>query len=99
MLSTLFYKTYLCLKEINGQIRNKKMPINIPKPVLDVPAINITNVHLSSPPNYTLGEKIATRVAYGTALAKIAENNNRVVALDADTKNSTFSDKIKVVCF
>lgn len=75
------------------------MPINIPKPVLDVPAINITNVHLSSPPNYTLGEKIATRVAYGTALAKIAENNNRVVALDADTKNSTYSDKIKVVCF
>lgn len=89
-------KTVKVLEEINGQIRNKKMPINIPKPVLDVPSINITNVHLSSPPNYTLGEKIATRVAYGTALAKIAENNNRVVALDADTKNSTYSDKIKV---
>jgi len=89
-------KTVKVLEEINGQIRNKKMPINIPKPVSDVPAINITNVHLSSPPNYTLGEKIATRVAYGTALAKIAENNNRVVALDADTKNSTYSDKIKV---
>lgn len=89
-------KTIKVLEEINGQIRNKKMPINIPKPISDVPAINITNVHLSSPPNYTLGEKIATRVAYGTALAKIAENNNRVVALDADTKNSTYSDKIKV---
>jgi len=75
------------------------MPVNIPKPIADVPAINITNVNLSTPPNYTLGEKIATRVAYGTALAKIAENNNRVIALDADTKNSTFSDKIKVVCF
>lgn len=75
------------------------MPVNIPKPITDVPAINITNVQLSTPPNYTLGEKIATRVSYGTALAKIAENNNRVVALDADTKNSTYSDKIKVVCF
>lgn len=75
------------------------MPVNIPKPIADVPAINITNVQLSTPPNYTLGEKIATRVAYGTALAKIAENNDRVVALDADTKNSTYSDKIKVVCF
>jgi len=75
------------------------LPVNIPKPIADVPAINITNVQLSTPPKYTLGEKIATRVAYGTALAKIAENNNRVVALDADTKNSTFSDKIKVVCF
>jgi transketolase len=79
-------KTVKVLEEINGQIRNKKMPVNIPKPIADVPAINITNVHLSTPPNYTLGEKIATRVAYGTALAKIAENNNRVVALDADTK-------------
>lgn len=45
-----------------------------------------------------MGEKIATRLAYGTALAKVAANNNRVIALDADTKNSTFSDKIKVVC-
>ncbi|XP_060857554.1 transketolase-like protein 2 [Metopolophium dirhodum] len=89
-------KTVKVLEEINGQIRNKKMPVNIPKPIADVPAINITNVQLSTPPNYTLGEKIATRVSYGTALAKIAENNDRVVALDADTKNSTYSDKIKV---
>lgn len=73
------------------------MPVNIPKPIAVVPALNITNVRLSTPPNYKLGEKIATRVAYGTALAKIAENNNRVIALDGDTKNSTFSDKIKVV--
>lgn len=84
------------LEEINGQIRNKKIPINIPKPIFDAPTVDISNVHLSTPPNYTLGEKIATRVAYGTALAKIADNNNRVIALDADTKNSTFSDKIKV---
>lgn len=75
------------------------MAINIPKPISDAPAISITNVRLSTPPNYTLGDKIATRVAYGTALAKIAENNSRVVALDGDTKNSTYSDKIKVVCF
>lgn len=75
------------------------MPVNIQKPIADAPVINISNVRLSSPPNYKLGEKIATRVAYGTALAKIAENNDRVIALDADTKNSTFSDRIKVVCF
>lgn len=74
------------------------MPISIPKPIADAPVINIKNIRLSSPPNYKLGEKIATRLAYGTALAKIAENNNRVIALDGDTKNSTFSDKIKVVC-
>lgn len=74
------------------------MPVNISKPIADAPVINIKNIRLSSPPNYKLGEKIATRVAYGTALAKIADNNNRVIALDGDTKNSTFSDQIKVVC-
>lgn len=34
-------------------------------------------------------------LAYGTALAKIAANNGRVIALDGDTKNSTYSDKLK----
>ena len=41
---------------------------------------------------FLLGDKIATRAAYGTALAKLAENNDRVIALDGDTKNSTFSN-------
>lgn len=43
-------------------------------------------------PAYTLGEKVATRVAYGTALAKLGAVNDRVVALDGDTKNSTFAE-------
>ncbi|XP_050527255.1 transketolase-like protein 2 [Daktulosphaira vitifoliae] len=89
-------KAVSVLEEINGQIRNKKLPVNIPKPIQDAPTINISNVKLSTPPAYKLGEKIATRLAYGTALAKVAANNNRVISLDADTKNSTFSDKIKV---
>jgi transketolase len=45
------------------------------------------------PPNYTLGQQVATREAYGTALAKLGQVNPRVVALDGDTKNSTFSEK------
>jgi transketolase len=44
------------------------------------------------PINYNLGDKIATREAYGTALARIGETDLRVVALDGDTKNSTFAD-------
>ena len=39
-------------------------------------------------PAYELGEKVATRVAYGTALAKLGAVDPRVVALDGDTKNS-----------
>lgn len=43
-------------------------------------------------PAYTLREKVATRVAYGTALAKLGAVDDRVVALDGDTKNSTFAE-------
>jgi transketolase len=49
-------------------------------------------------PAYTLGEEVATREAYGVALAKLGEADPRVVALDADVKNSTFSDKFEKVC-
>jgi transketolase len=50
-----------------------------------------------APPTYKLGEEIATREAYGVALAKLGEADVRVVALDADVKNSTFSDKFEKV--
>ena len=50
-----------------------------------------------APPGYTLGEQIATREAYGVALAKLGEADARVVALDADVKNSTFSEKFEKV--
>jgi transketolase len=46
-------------------------------------------------PSYKLGEPVATREAYGTAIAKLGEADSRVVALDADVKNSTFSDKFE----
>lgn len=39
------------------------------------------------------GESVATREAYGDALVKVADKDPRVVALDGDTKNSTFSEK------
>jgi transketolase len=42
----------------------------------------------------SLGESAATREAYGDALAKLAVQNDRIVALDGDTKNSTFSEKV-----
>jgi transketolase len=50
-----------------------------------------------APPSYKIGDKIATREAYGTAIAKLGEADARVVALDADVKNSTFSDKFEKV--
>ena len=46
-------------------------------------------------PDYKLGDQVATREAYGAALAKLGAADARVVALDADVKNSTFSDKFE----
>src|SRR3954451_24437082 len=48
-------------------------------------------------PAYKKGDLVATREAYGTALAKLGEADARVVALDADVKNSTFSDRFEKV--
>jgi transketolase len=48
-------------------------------------------------PSYKAGEQVATREAYGTAIAKLGQADSRVVALDADVKNSTFSDKFEKV--
>jgi transketolase len=48
-----------------------------------------------APPTYKMGEEVATREAYGVGLVKLGEADARVVALDADVKNSTFSDKFE----
>ncbi|MBI4446638.1 MAG: transketolase [Acidobacteria bacterium] len=46
-----------------------------------------------SDPEYAPGQEIATREAYGFSLTKQGAVNPRVVVLDGDTKNSTFSEK------
>src|SRR4029079_13805907 len=45
--------------------------------------------------SYKLGESVASREAYGTALAKLGDGDDRIVALDGDVKNSTFSEKFE----
>lgn len=46
-------------------------------------------------PAYKAGDLVATREAYGTALASLGGIDARVVALDADVKNSTFSERFE----
>src|SRR2546425_1078381 len=46
-------------------------------------------------PAYKTGDSVATREAFGTGLAALGAVDSRVVALDADVKNSTFSDKFE----
>jgi len=75
---------------------NGPLLLSAQKPLKDdAPAVDIKNVKLIQPPSYKQGELVATRQAYGTALVKIAQSNPRVIALDGDMKNSTFSEKLK----
>ncbi|HVF10563.1 MAG TPA: transketolase [Abditibacteriaceae bacterium] len=43
-------------------------------------------------PQYTIGEKVATRQAYGDALKAIGAMDADVIALDAEVSNSTFAE-------
>ncbi len=42
---------------------------------------------------YSVGQQVATREAYGNALAELGDVNPLIVVLDGDTKNSTYSEK------
>ena len=46
-------------------------------------------------PSYKPGDSVATREAYGAALARLGDGDDRIVALDGDVKNSTFSEKFE----
>jgi len=92
-------QTEKVLQHLHGLVKNQgPLQLHPQKPLKDdAPEVDISNIKLASPPAYKAGEVVATRVAYGTALAKIAQNNSRVIALDGDMKNSTYSEKIKKV--
>lgn len=82
---------------LQSLIKNKgALTLQPSSPRSKAPTVSIDNITLSSPPAYKLGESVATRLAYGTALAKIGASNDRVIALDGDTKNSTYSEKLKI---
>ncbi|XP_063792451.1 transketolase-like protein 1 [Pseudophryne corroboree] len=82
------------INEIQNQIQTNKKLSPAP-PVKDAPEVSIADIKMPTPPSYKVGDKIATRKAYGLALAKLGNANSRVIALDGDTKNSTFSDIFK----
>ncbi|MGA2243281.1 MAG: transketolase [Verrucomicrobiota bacterium] len=64
----------------------------IPAPA-QLPAPNNAAPAGYPPINYKPGDLVATREAYGTALTRIGEVDPRIVAMDGDTKNSTFAEK------
>ena len=66
------------------------VPITAPN---QLPAPNQAAPAGYPPLDYKTGDSVATREAYGTALARMGEVDQRIVAVDGDTKNSTYADK------
>ncbi|HEY7792237.1 MAG TPA: transketolase [Vicinamibacterales bacterium] len=58
-------------------------------PVVNRPEVTVGPI---APPSYDPAKAVATREAYGYALAKLAKADPRVVALDGDVGNSTHSE-------
>jgi transketolase len=84
------------LNELEAQYVKTDDPApSIPKPASVDAESAIDHLKAIAPPAYKLGESVATREAYGTALAALGKIDPRVVALDADVKNSTFSDRFE----
>jgi transketolase len=72
------------IEELVAAIPKPEAATDVTPPKPDVP-----------PPDYKLGDLVATREAYGTAIARLGKLDDRIVALDADVKNSTFSDRFE----
>jgi transketolase len=69
----------------NGHAPEIRRPEALPKPSPAPKRI--------ASPDYKPTDSVATREAFGAALVKLGEANPLVVVLDADVKNSTFTDK------
>ena len=81
-----------------GELQAQLVPEDEPAQVPPAPARRSPQAPrqatLDAPP-YKSGESVATREAYGAAIARLGAVDDRIVALDADVKNSTFSEKFE----
>ncbi|MDE0327252.1 MAG: transketolase [Candidatus Poribacteria bacterium] len=68
-------------------------PLQIESPNATSVSENGSAVTECEPPDYPPDEDVATRSGYGTGLAKLGSVNPDVVALDGDTKNSTYAEQ------
>lgn len=89
-------KTEAIVTAIKKLIKDENAAIVPVTPKLEFAEPNEAKFSLGDLP-YGLGENVATRNAYGNALKRLGDNDKdgRLMALDGDTKNSTFSITFK----
>ena len=76
------------IEELGG-VRNIK--VDVAKPEADAQPHQFETGPLELPV-YELGDEVATRKAYGEALAAVGSSDGLVVALDGEVSNSTFAE-------
>jgi len=79
------------LKELGKVDLKARGKIELPKIQITKSKIQ-TNYKIQNP-KYEMGASIATRLAYGDALLALGDVNDKIVALDAEMSNSTYSEK------
>ena len=85
------------IRELEAQLLPGEEPVRIAPPARTPGARDRTPAASPASPPYALGQEVATREAYGEALARLGAADRRIVVLDADVKNSTFTDKFEKV--
>ena len=83
------------IAELQGQIQQGVARPSIPAPRSTSKKPQAPDYSKVPVPAYKKGDLVATREAWGTALAALGGVDPRVVALDADVKNSTFSERFE----
>ncbi|MEQ1657024.1 MAG: transketolase [Nitrospira sp.] len=84
-------ETQKAIDELTKQLKPGNGTVQISRPAAATPA-PATKAALPPSP-YKVGEAAATREAFGVALEALGSVNSSVVGLDADVKNSTYTDK------
>nr|WP_233899063.1 transketolase [Pseudonocardia dioxanivorans] len=83
----------MAIAELGGV---RKLVLRGPRPMPSSIPATVTAPAPTAPtewPTYTVGHSVATRKAYGDALVALGAQNHRVVALDAEVSNSTYTDE------
>src|SRR5205807_377295 len=86
------------VSELGKQIRSShpEWKPKLPSPLKPPPQHEETVAGKPAAPPYAVGGKdVSTRKGFGEALAALAPANSRVVVLDGDVKNSTYTEEFE----
>jgi transketolase len=93
----------------HGKAMDKK---ELEKALKEIPNVKISKIKIEKPKKieaaknktkkldvnpYEIGGMVATRMAYGKAIANLAKSSQLVIAVDAEVSNSTKSEEVKMV--